>query len=288
LIGLIACGISPSDADEQSKEVVNRWLGDRSTFNATGLTDATRSDVLAELKLRTATGEPADQRLARYFLIQLGDRQTAAVLVNALLAPSGPGAETQLAVEILCDTTQPWLIPMLEPALMLDEPVKRFYGSVLWATSSHQSIDNADVGEGPLPQSAAAATCVQAILMKSGAFSEEVRQSALRRNMQPDFRETRRSIRQWWQQNKPHFEKQDYTAVTPLQPVGNDAANPASSSPALRQNVPAAQVTNNAPSSTPAKSESTPADSRKWKWPVVVAFVGVLLVVLGIWKRRQS
>jgi hypothetical protein len=99
---------------------------------------------------------------------------------------------------------------------------------------------------------------------------------------------------QWWQQNKEHFEKRDYTAVTQLQPASTSSAQPKpAAAPASQPVAPTSPVQATAPSplpvpvAKPMPSEQSTSSSSS-RIPVIVTAVLVAAVALWLLARKRS
>jgi len=126
----------------------------------------------------------------------VNDRTTAARLVAEMLDGKHPIEQVNENGMILYRSGQPWVIPMLEPVLQIQEPANM--------------IGHEDVIYGP--RSLVAAAVITRILMNSSVFSQDVHTWAAHQVAVGD----RENIRQWWNENKAHFATEDYGAVRPL------------------------------------------------------------------------
>ena len=255
-------------ANESTESIVRRWLWDRGTFKPEVLDQETRVQAISELKKHDDPANVVQQDIARRYLIELGDLDTAEKVVGAL---SSTWEESHRAEGVLRGVTQPWVIPMLIPVLMHDEIIENQYPG---------SSDR-------LPQSASAAICILVIAQRSPDFSEEVRASAKKAEWAPNIETYRTLARHWWEQNKQHFEKEDYAAVRPIQtaalanPQTPVPSEPVAQSPAVEAASPTQMPV--APSQPLSASEPSPSSPLR---TVAIIFV-VLATIVAVWRLAR-
>lgn len=217
---------------------------------------------------------------AQRVLLELGDRELAQQLVRDVRQGPTDGATFNRNYDQSCltlsDCSQPWLIPLVADMLFIEEDARIY-------------IDpGSDVGTSP--RSTAAAYIVYKVLSRSPAFSPAVREWAGR--LSEGYgrgTEYRQSARTWWQQNKAHFEKQDYAAVTPLQPVTN-AVPPSRSNLVPETNAAPAvikgELTPKPANSSTVQAEEPSASKFSWRLPGMIAGILVLAIGFALLKRR--
>jgi hypothetical protein len=206
----------------------------------------------------------------------LGDRETAARVVEEFRARTdSPTSESRFKQtwSLLANSTQPWIIPMLEADLLTEEPA-----GTEWLGES-----------GVYRSSFAAAAIMFGILNRSPVFSEEARKWARTQGAVPGVNEEqyRATVRLWWRQNKQHFVREDYTAVRPLV-LATDARS------GTETNVYVESAAGGAVE-RPKDSESLPTDGPPsngfWRWVVgglMLFVVAVALVILARGDRRTK
>jgi hypothetical protein len=278
---LIFCGtMHLSIADEQIQSLVHRWLWDRRTFDPASVSEEQMPIIIAELKKHDNRKDTVEQQIARRYLIELGDVETAEKVVSEYLAEDASWQQRSDTGAVLREIAQPWVISMLEPALLRDEQITQY-------------VFTSEDAEPP-PRSWEAAQFIQGIVIKSPAFSQEVRDWAKSIPMFP-AKVSRDDVRQWWLQNKEHLVKGDYAAVTPLKPVSFIAPRP----PPPPKEVSAVAQVELPP---PAKSVSQPpavatVPKTVTKHPpssmgkILVAALGAVCAVIALWllaKQRRS
>jgi hypothetical protein len=231
-------------------------------FNASQLDDETRTHLIGELRSIEETQDIVERDIARRNLIKLGDRETAKQLVGDLLRGDD---ENQSAYGVLMGVRQAWVIPMLEPLLMRDEPVGQKYMQM-----------------GPKPPSVLAAVCMWRILARCPDVPDDVRKWAKTFEYKLELDPMRRQMRDWWEQNKAAFERQDYAAVKPLQPVPPERI-PTPASPAPKQSN---RELTKQPSAVPAAAVVRENNPSRW-------LVGILIVLavlsggLVLWRAKH-
>lgn len=258
-----------------------------------------RVEVIVELR-RRAQSSDGKQNTARIFLLRLGDPDTIGEVLNVFRKGRGDVTDYEQqerygqVVEALRSCRQPLVVPLLAEVVMIDEP----YAS--------------DPYFGRLPRSFDAVFLIRDIVKECMEFNPEVRSwqgfygysheqskedlkkhGITCRASECSWLHSRCLMRVWWQQNKEHFAKQDYAAVTPLPPVTNAVppvrsvagiVPPNTSAPPAVAKVQATPQ----PVSTPAVPAEAPSPSNSsWRLPVVIAIVAMLGIVFALLKRRQ-
>lgn len=282
LMAMFLIGLVPTSALELNEEAVRSWLdGIPTAAEIAAIPQGQRSDLIE--MLRPYLSQRSRLRKTQRVLVELGDRETANQLVVTVRCGPGANAEYDSARLTLGTCSQPWLIPLVVDILFADEKPEIYF------------VGDADVGT--MPKSTAAAYIVYGVLSHSTEFPAETRERAnLWLHLTDREAVYRQIIRTWWQENKEHFAKQDYAAVSPLQPVTRtmppssriDTGSPKSMSTVASQVVPKVEAIPNAPATPPAPGEPSTSVSRLWKLPVLVAAVTALIVVIATMKRRKS
>lgn len=188
------------DANELARQLHEWRWGTRMDPNT--FTQEQRDWMIQELRNHSDVSDVVEERRTCEILIQLGDRQTAEKVLEDFRKGSerDPLSENARARVTLETSAQPWVIPMLADELFLQQDPKIHF-------------DGGDVGI--MPRSTAAAWTIRGILKGSSAFPESVRESA--RRIPLAYGTFRDQTREWWRQNRVHFENQDYSAVTPME-----------------------------------------------------------------------
>jgi hypothetical protein len=247
-------------SEAAERRPVTSWLYQRPTeAEVAALSEQELKEVITELRSVSDFKRHAAQRL----LIDLGDHQTAELVVAQFMAEEPPGREMQAASRVLESVRRPEVVPMLIPALFRDEPIDEPGGSI------HQH---------PWPRSAYATLCLQRIAARCPAFSSEMRDWAKNLERWPNYLAMREKLRQWWAQNKEHFAKGDYAAVQPLQPAGTAPTPPSPAAKAESAPIPV-PATEPQPAAKPAPLPAAPAPPEPSASPWSV-LVGVLLLIL--------
>jgi hypothetical protein len=183
------------------KTLLHEWRWNPKDVDPSSFTQEQKDWMISELRERGDMSNVTEQWTTQRLLIELGDHGTAEKVVAEYLAEDASRQQITVARKTLESVTQPWVIPMLAPALLRDEPLERRY----W-----------EYGDSSLPRSAGSANIIWQIGWRSPSFSAEVRESARRMGYILNMEIVRDAVRQWWLENKEHFEKQDYAAVKPL------------------------------------------------------------------------
>src|SRR5947208_5827754 len=105
LLGAICLvtAIQFSVGDENTETLVTRWLTDRNTFDPSSVNDEKRTLVVEELRKRDAPGNLQTREVVRRYLIELGDRETADMLIAELRKGNRPGPDYPSALSTLQD-----------------------------------------------------------------------------------------------------------------------------------------------------------------------------------------
>ncbi len=189
---------------ETATELARRWMSDPPRSEEIALTPVeSRAELITEIKRNVKHDFLV--RTAQRILIELGDRETAEKLVAQAQSTDVSLGVSYRALEVFEGTTQPWVVPMLEPVLMRNEPITR-------DIYTYEDIERP-------PRSLMAAICIQKIMEKSPVFSQDMRGWAHGMAELLPHEKMRNVTRQWWLQNKEAFARKDYATVKPLQPV---------------------------------------------------------------------
>jgi len=169
----------------------------------------TNEGVIAELKRIEKTTNSAETRHdARRELIRLGDEEIINTLINDLRGREKNWDACEDAYEVLRKSRRPSIIPMVITDLA---DLSEVYGRR---------------GERPIgPPHDMATFLILEIIKTSPELGDRV-VAPLRIRGFDGMPQMRSSLLVWWQQNKEHFDKQDYAAVTPLQPLTNAVPQP--------------------------------------------------------------
>ena len=158
-----------------------------------------RKAFLAEFNKRLFAekwGPPDSFRNGDAIRIRLGDRELTRSSIERTMPWGAP------SVNQVRGSGSPVAIEYLAPHLFRDEP----FSSVMVIDIIHE------------PPSFVVSGVILEILGNCSAFSSEVTNWA-RQQKGPDPESMRAELRRWWEENKAHFEKEDYKAVKPGRPM---------------------------------------------------------------------
>ncbi len=177
-----------SETDEKIREL---WEapGRKTSSDAWKRTKAERERIIQEFKARLKKNDPHQ---VSSILIRLGDRETTKSMIQKMA--DGPRKSD---VTGLFSSGSPLVIEYLIPYGKSDEPYKESGTDVIG-----------------VPFSFMVSSTIFGILSDSSAFDGETINWA-RRNANSDPVSKRAELQRWWEENKVHFEQENYKAVKP-------------------------------------------------------------------------
>jgi hypothetical protein len=252
---------------QRIQNLLQEWYRNPKTFGVAKLDDNTRSSMILELQKERVSSDVVRQNIVRKHLVELGDRETIQETLEDF-HKAASGIQSSKTADILRCATQPWVIPLLEQELFINESAKAV---------QHEDILIS-------PKSVAASGVIMSILSRSTTFSGKVRDSVAKLPWY-DEGKSRDIIRKWYEQNKEAFARKDYAAVKPLQPVPPESTptsipKPASATP--KQPT----MTLAKPSAAAAVRENNPSRWLLGSLIVLAALAGGFILWRA--KRRKS
>jgi len=196
------CFVSASTVPASTTNVpqrIDRYLWNPSELKQFGITSGNRDQIITELRWHAASSAwDSHQSVAMVLLVRLGDIQTIQQLSSDFLTNSSSEDKWTGACRILKDSHDAAAIPALALAL--------------------EASGQIDVANPTIPLSAKglyAADAIFEIARRAPQFTDAFRAIAQTVTYE-NGRVATKAMQDWWQQNKEHFVKKDYSAVGPL------------------------------------------------------------------------
>ena len=237
--------------------------------------------ALKQIQSEITSKRSYDKRQITEYLLKIGDEETLLEVV-AIMSTTTNGMEVSRAGSMLVGFAGLAAIPYLAEFLYIEE------------SASNWRILNNEFMRPPL--SIDATRRIRSILMRSQLVSEETKQWA-DNTYQPgkdfDAEAYRQQMRDWWPENKKHFETKEYDKFRPLG-AGSPSVEPATKTkivppaktePALVRH---ASETNPVSVAEGNETENTFSSEKASKpWRVILLALGILVVVcMGILRFR--
>jgi len=208
----------PATAQESQVGVakkVDRWMWYSREMNEKSMTAGEKDEVVKELRHRLPSLDATDRQVALRLLVRLGDAETIAGVMQHFKQADENSAAFREALSLLASMDSASLISDIAEVLNVEEEARLVTGGELPVRS----------------RSVEAAGLLEMIALRSPDFPPEVQHWAEGIRWK-GYAQYRGIFRQWWQQNKEAFDRQDYAAVKPLEPgATRPAVAPATNRP---------------------------------------------------------